>query len=51
MLKAKITAKTDGNVRSTGHGLGGVNPGLAPPMSSVVVERHQPVTKVKYKAH
>lgn len=42
VIKAKVTAKGEG--RCTG--LGGGGGSLAPPMSSVVVERHQPVNKV-----
>ena len=46
MTKSKtVTAKLTGNVNvPRGSMLG--NPTLAPPMSSVVVERHQPVVKV-----
>ena len=41
---AKVSAKVDtGKPSQTSRGLGGT---LAPPMSSVVVERHQPVSKV-----
>ena len=42
VLSAKISAKVD--TGRSGVGLGGQV--LAPPMSSVIVERHQPVTKV-----
>ena len=45
VLSAKISARVDSG-RSGGPGLGG--PSLAPPMSSVIVERHQPVTKVLF---
>ena len=42
VLSAKISAKVDSG--RSAPGLGG--PVVAPPMSSVIVERHQPVTKV-----
>ena len=44
VLKTKITARTD-----SGRGSGALSSAsgtLAPPMSTVMVERHQPVTKV-----
>ncbi|KAL3884431.1 hypothetical protein ACJMK2_024570 [Sinanodonta woodiana] len=42
VLTAKVTAKVDHG--RTGSGLG-ANPTLAPPMSSVIVERHNPILK------
>ena len=45
-ISAKVTARVDTG-RGSRSSAAGVQPvTLAPPMSSVVVERHQPVTKV-----
>ncbi len=47
VLKAKVTARTDSGLGKSGSGIvGGGSTTLAPPMSTVMVERHQPVTKV-----
>ena len=43
-ISAKISARSD-SARSRNSNTGLV--GLAPPMSSVIVERHQPVVKVE----
>ena len=44
VISAKLSARSDGSGKGT---LGSNVPmGLAPPMSSVIVERHQPITKV-----
>lgn len=41
-ISAKVTAKVDTGRHKSGSTL------LAPPMSSVVVERHEPIVKVQY---
>ena len=44
VINAKVTARS-GVSKQGGGGTGG----LAPPMSSVVVQRHQPITKVRIR--
>ena len=45
-ISAKLSARSDVSSGRGSLGSGNVQMGLAPPMSSVIVERHQPVTKV-----